>query len=122
MSTRTATAAAKITYRKTGKGEWVAYGPASAIIAGQYAEITTRSGRVDRMMISRTGRTFRVGGTEMVYGYLGSGATISQGTGGSQMCDACGERRAVATARDLSGFTGRVCGQCKREEGSLSFA
>jgi hypothetical protein len=37
------------------------------------------------------------------------------------MCQACGERRAVTTARDLSGSVGDVCGVCERS-GAVSFA
>lgn len=146
MSTQTATAA-KITYRKTGKGEWVAYGPASEIIAGTTVTVTKASGETKTETIESVGRPFTAQGQQMVYGYLGKSAgrparkpciakSCTKGcrdirehmdrsasrSSSRSMCDACGERRAVTTARDLSGFTGDVCGQCKREEGSLSFA
>ncbi len=39
MSTQTAT---KITYRKTKAGQWVAYGPATAITKGARIEMTRR--------------------------------------------------------------------------------
>lgn len=122
-----------ITYRKTKSGEWVAYGPASQMPQpGDGVMIAKKDGGSDYGYIGRLGRVFTVGGTEMVYGYLDQARPVTRydasgqhgaPRGGSRAkCDNCGERPAVATARDLSGFTGAVCGQCKREEGGLSFA
>ncbi len=120
MSTQTATAA-KITYRKTGKGEWVAYGPASAIKAGEYADISKRNGGTDRMMVKSVGRPFAVAGVQMVYGYLGSGATVSGplSAGFASHSDAreyrgnrsAYSRRRCETGGNCSSFgSGRSCG------------
>lgn len=67
----TQTQTTKITYRKTKSGEWVAYGPASAMHTG-YIAITKRDGTTKGEQISRLGRPFFVAGAEMVYGYIGS--------------------------------------------------
>lgn len=64
-------APAKITYRKTKADEWVAYGPASEVVAGTAIYVTKRSGERKPEAIARTGRPFVVEGVEMVYGYLG---------------------------------------------------
>jgi hypothetical protein len=115
-------AAAKITYRKTRQGEWVAFGPASVIRAGVTVTVTKKSGETKAETIKSAGRPFAVNGTQMAYGYLAPQArTASRPQRGSaRMCDACGERRAATTARDLSGFAGDVCGICARS-GGLSF-
>lgn len=75
MSTTTT---ARITYRKTKQGEWVAYGPAAEFfqtigdrtIRRNYVTVTKRSGEADLRAVERTGRIFTVAGVEMVYGYL----------------------------------------------------
>lgn len=110
---------AAITYRKTRQGEWVAFGPASLISAGAVVTVTKRSGETKTERITSSGRPFIANGTEMVYGYLAKSDAPQRGT--RHMCDECGERRAVTTATDMSGFTGDVCGICARS-GALSFA
>jgi hypothetical protein len=130
--------AAKITYRKTGKGEWVAYGPAGVIKSAadqrEYIFVAKKSGGTDQVLIGRAGREFEVDGVAMCYGYIERKIADTNGNGAgsalkpaaparrtARMCDECGERRAVTTATDLSGITGDVCRTCKSHEGSLSF-
>ena len=69
MSTQTA---AKISYRKTSKGQWVAFGPASAIKAGATVTVTKASGEAKTELIESVGRPFAVNGRQMVYGYIGT--------------------------------------------------
>jgi len=114
-----------ISYRKTKSGTWVAYGPASEIKAGETIQVTVSNGDCDSRTVGSVGKIFKANGLDMVYGYLAdakprvaAGAAAAR-TGG--MCDECGERRATTAARDLSGIVGRVCGACKRNEGTLSF-
>lgn len=125
------TTTTQITYRKTTRGEWVAYGPADLITESQTVTITKKSGETDERTVTSTGRTFTVDGTKMVYGYLAereytpktTTATYSskrsycytpsqwggRATGG---CENCGSYRAGYTATDSSGITGRVCRSC----------
>jgi hypothetical protein len=124
----TATApAAKITYRKTRQGEWVAFGPVSAmpdLRNTSLIDVTRKDGGTDRWYVTRLGREFSAGGVPHVYAYLdrkvGKLGSSAGGIRGA-MCDECGERRAVTTGRDMSGIPGRVCGTCARG-GALSFA
>jgi|GEM_PF-3236422 len=144
MTTQTAP---RITYRRTQRGEWVAFGPASAIRAGTTVTVTKASGETKNERIASAGRPFTANGQQMVYGYLDKNTSVSQagttwqaaaaqdrrnaekwfGSASSSsrssrpMCDECGERRAVTTATDMSGLTGDVCGICARS-GALSFA
>ena len=122
---------ATITYRKTRQGEWVAFGPVAAMWDTLYnkprgwIDITKKDGSTDRREVTRLGSAFMADGTECCYAYLGGGypAPGQQHTPAAHrgMCDECGERRAVTTATDLSGISGRVCGICARS-GALSFA
>ncbi len=80
--TATATAA-KITYRKTGKGEWVAFGPASVIRAGATVTVHKKSGETKAETVDKVGRPFTVDGTEMVYGYLAESAPAARSYSGS---------------------------------------
>jgi hypothetical protein len=113
------TETAAVSYRKTGKGEWVAYGPVAAFKirvdtpegpdTADASEVTVskRDGTSKVERIARLGRPFTADGQQMVYAYLVPTDRRSSGT-----CDECGERRAVTTALDSSGITGRVCGRC----------
>jgi hypothetical protein len=65
MSTATAT----LTYRKTGKDEWVAFGPVSAMRTGTVT-ITKRDGTTKTEYVERVGKTFQANGTDCCYGYL----------------------------------------------------
>jgi hypothetical protein len=97
MSTGTVTAA-KITYRKTRQGKWVAYGPAAAMPApGALAEIAKRGGGRDFAYIAYIGRPFTVDGTEMVYGYIDAARPVSR-------YDAQDNQRAASGSR---------CGTCR---------
>ncbi len=114
-----------ITYRKTKQGQWVAFGPATEITPGATVTVTKSNGTTKTERIASVGKPFTVNAMAMVYGYLAPGAPSTTASArpvrSGPMCDQCGERRATTTARDLSGFTGRVCGRCAAE-GDLSFA
>ena len=69
---------APATYRKTKQGDWVAYGPAAHITAGTEIVITQKNGTQDIRTVERTGRTFQVDGTTMVYGYLAARTSKTQ--------------------------------------------
>lgn len=66
-----------ITYRKTGKGEWVAFGPASVIRAGATVTVTKRGGETKTEHITSVGKPFTADGQQMVYGYLAASAAPS---------------------------------------------
>src|SRR5690606_14665454 len=68
--TVTATMTEKVTYRRTKSGQWVAYGPAHIVKAGSTVVVTKRDGSTKTETIEKVGKTFRVNGREMVYGYL----------------------------------------------------
>ena len=97
MSTQTA---AKISYRKTGKGEWVAYGPASQIIAGTTVTVTKASGETKTELVESVGRSFTANGQQMVYGYLAKSAPPVRRSYGP---DVNGNRRAarISASREL---------------------
>ena len=107
MTTMTAPA---VTYRKTGKGEWVAYGPASIITAGATVTVTKRDGSTKAEYIASTGRPFTADGRQMVYGYIGTApaASLSGCVANPQYCPrACKtgaehEGRQAETARKLA--------------------
>jgi hypothetical protein len=131
MGTATVTAA-KISYRKTAKGEWVAFGPVSAMPAltpgvNPEVAVSKRDGTIKTERVTGFGRPFQVSGVAHVYAYLAKSAPAASAARPAprrparHVCDNCGERPATTTARDLSGFAGEVCWQCKREEGALSF-
>jgi hypothetical protein len=118
---------ATATYRKTRQGEWVVFGPAAVIAEcahrGDRIEVTKRDGTTKLEAIERCGKAFTADGRQMAYGYIARTARPSASRSSRrEMCDECGDRPAVTTAYDLSGIPGRVCGGCKRNEGSLSFA
>lgn len=127
MSTATAT----ITYRKTGKGEWVAFGPAAAMRTGSIT-VTKKDGSSKTEHIESLGRTFLAGGQDCCYGYLRKTAPAASHAPAAarkcrscgdklHKCDACGERWPVTQATDMSGLGGCVCGICDRS-GGMSFA
>jgi hypothetical protein len=58
------------TYRKTKTGTWVAYGPAADIRPGHEVTISKKDGTTKTELVESVGRSFRVDGREMVYGYL----------------------------------------------------
>lgn len=71
MSTATAT----IRYRKTKQQKWVAYGPASIVLAGHTVTVTKASGETKQELIESVGRPFTADGVQMVYGYIAEHAT-----------------------------------------------
>lgn len=66
----TATLEATITFRKTKRGEWVAFGPASIVKAGETVTITKKNGSTTDKYVYSVGKEFTVNGEPMVYGYL----------------------------------------------------
>jgi len=116
-----------ITYRKTKSGTWVTYGPVAEFPSQLPAtvSVTKKSGERKAETVESLGRSFVANGIEMVYGYLGEtlrpAAHLRPSRQSSQMCDNCDEYRAIATATDMSGISGRVCRRCARD-GALSFA
>lgn len=58
-----------ITYRKTKRGEWVAYGPSNEMHTGDI-KITKKSGDHITRCIERLGKPFSTPSGDMVYGYL----------------------------------------------------
>lgn len=112
---------ATITYRKTKTGEWVAYGPATAICADAEITVTKRDGTTKRELIHSTGKPFVVNGVKMVYGYIAEQARAPKQRGG--LCDECGAGAARHHRTDSSGIPGKVCDPCSRQPSYiLSFA
>lgn len=60
-----------IRYRKTRKGEWVAFGPSNEIRIGEVTIVTAQGKRKSEKIIS-LGRTFQHDGVRCAYGYLAS--------------------------------------------------
>ncbi len=58
-----------ITYRKTRKGEWVAFGPATDVKVGAVT-VTKKGGATKTEYVTGVGRPFNVNGVAHVYGYL----------------------------------------------------
>jgi hypothetical protein len=102
----TATATTKVTYRKTKTGEWVAYGPASALRVGAVT-VSKRSGETKVETVARLGKPFPVDGTAMVYGYLEAPRRTQRGRYESRSCEEC---QWVEDAGDCNG--------CSRHRGN----
>ena len=105
--------AATVTYRKTQQGEWVAYGPATAVRVGAVT-VTKRDGSIKTEQVERVGKTFTAGGIPMVYGYLAKTAASRPARSaarnrwqGSYSCDDC---QWVEDAGDANG--------CSRHRGN----
>jgi hypothetical protein len=93
----------KIRYRKTKSGEWVVYGPASAVQAGRSVTVTKSDGSTKTEHIDRVGRPFGVDGVSMVYGYLGAREPETRAT----------YRRAHRDdSRGRGGYRGNGCWSC----------
>lgn len=108
------TTATHITYRKAKTGEWVVYGPATAIKAGTTVTVTKRSGETKTERVARVGRPFTVAGRQMLYGYIEArraAAPSAAASGG--ICDECGQpRRNLSECWDSSGIAGMCCPRC----------
>lgn len=112
------------TYRKTRTGEWVIYGPADLLATGRHIPVSLKSGATKTVSIESVGKTFDHDGVAMCYGYAPReerAARPARHSGGSTMCENCGERRATTTAHDMSGIYGRVCRLCASDPMSLSY-
>ena len=100
---------------KLRDGSWGLRVPAGTE-PGTVVQVTTRSGK---SWLARTGKVLWEGDGVA----LCTTARASRSLGGDShgMCESCGEHRAVTTATDGSGITGRVCGLCARDPMSVSF-
>jgi hypothetical protein len=92
MSTATATVAS-VTYRKTRQGEWVAFGPVSAmpeLRPGVSPEITVskRDGTVKTERVTDYGKPFQADGVKCVYAYLAKSAPAPRAASRSR-CGTC---------------------------------
>lgn len=105
----TAATAVKVTYRKTKQGEWVAYGPASALRVGAVT-VSKRSGETKVETVARLGRPFQVDGTAMVYGYLATDEAPRRTQRGRYESRSCEECQWVEDAGDCNG--------CSRHRGN----
>lgn len=110
MSNATAT----ITYRKTKRGEWVAFGPAALIAPGRSVIIVKKDGTTRMEAIESVGRTFDVDGVEMVYGYIDQAQSVplnsravrtSHRRSGRYLCDECGDYVDAGTSCWETGHT-----------------
>lgn len=115
---------AKLGYRKTKSGEWVAYGPASVVKVGP-AAVSKRDGSTKAETITRLGKVFTVNDVDMVYGYLAATrpTTTTSRPARNTSCEECGRPGASHNHYDSSGIPGTVCGPCSRQPSyMLSFA
>lgn len=133
------------TWRKTKRGEWVAFGNAEDLKAALDNDLpitmVRKDGSTQTRDITKVGRAFAVNGVAMCYGYLRpedrrttgknmpgwakmQAATRNSGKARSGgRCDECGGfSKTRVPAHDMSGLAGMVCTRCKHDEGSLSFA
>lgn len=65
------------TFRKTKNGKWAIYGPASLVRPGTI-RVRKANGTETTANITSLGKTFRVGTTECVYGYIAEEARSSR--------------------------------------------
>ena len=66
------------TYRKMKSGKWVVFGAAANITPGATVTVTKKNGETKTEYIESTGKTFKVDGTDMVYGYMGARVKATQ--------------------------------------------
>lgn len=59
-----------VKYRKTKKGDWVAFGPVAQMVQGQHVTIHKSDGSTERRLVDGKGKAFVVDGIECCYGYL----------------------------------------------------
>jgi hypothetical protein len=85
------------TYRKTKTGEWVAFAPAAALVAGNTITVTKKDGSTKTETISSVGKPFEVNGVTMAYGYLAktTRTTCTSTPRGNGRCRDCGGYAAV---------------------------
>lgn len=84
-----------ITYRKTQRGDWVAFGPQRELKVGPVT-VTKKDGTTKQEVVTGLGQPFDVKGVPHVYGYLKPKA----GQGGA-VCAECGKGgRLVADMED----------------------
>lgn len=96
------TATATPTFRKTKKGEWVAFGPAASIHEGTIA-ISKRDGTTTQRTVESIGKSFTVDGVQCCYGYLAADRSQHHQHHNTRgMCTECGAR----------GPYGQQCREC----------
>ena len=84
---------ANVTYRQTREGQWVAFGPAAIVQAGNAVTVTKRDGTVKLENVVRVGNPFVVDGVAMVYGYLAPAQRPQYARpAGRRGCPLCGSR------------------------------
>jgi hypothetical protein len=106
MTTTQTAQAARVTYRKTRDGEWVAFGPISAIKPMTVVTVTKRDGSTKTEEIVEVGKTFVVGGERMRYGYLYKPATSRNGYSASYSCADCQDIEDAGDGRGCSRHRG----------------
>ena len=101
-------------YRKTRQGEWVVFGPATAVRKG-LVDVTKKDGTTKTERVVRVGKTFAVDGVECCYGYIGSRTSYYYEGGGrhysDRYCDACGHDAEACADMDCAC---RTCGGMMR--------
>ncbi len=105
----------RIVYRKTKYGDWAVRGPVDKVQAGTTVEVTRKDGSTKVEHVLTVGEPFRLGVTDVVYGYLAASAVRDLPPGGTGIggpCEHCGKGRARFTRTDRSGLEGFVCFRC----------
>ena len=105
-ATTTSTRTTRPTWHRRRDGTWVVAGPSRLVRPGAVTVVAPGRTRA-RVQVVAVGREFVRDGVAMRYGYV---AEASRGP----RCDECGRPGATTTARDVSGFLGRVCAFCAR--------
>lgn len=57
------------TFRKTKQGQWVAFGPTTALRVGT-VQVAKRDGSTKTVIVEKIGRAFEIDGVECAYGYI----------------------------------------------------
>lgn len=110
------------TFRKTKQGQWVAFGPTTALRVGSVT-VAKRDGSTKTVQVEKVGKSFAVDGVECAYGYIADDendrwmvermpaatATRRRGwvvkVGRTWECGACGETEMLDWDR-------RCCNEC----------
>ena len=101
-----------ITYRKTKKGDWVAFGPVTEMCVGSVT-VTKRDGSTKTETVTGLGAPFTVEGKTCCYGYLAEKAKRTTESKGSCTCAECGKKgRNFKAVADSSGLWGECCPRC----------
>lgn len=104
-------------YRRTKTGDWVVCGPASIVRPDCTVTVHKRDGSTKMEEIDRVGKTFRVDGIDLRYGYPPPGPrnyTPRRGGGGRRIpaydrCIGCGGNGSVEQELGECAACGRDC-------------